>query len=142
MKFQVPSEKDIKFAQDLFSLISENISDLEIENEKVPNKIIFTGNIGKEVFDFIQEKNWNFKGFELESVSSVLNALVFKYSAPVTLTGGQMSTQFEGGTLHGREINGIPGPETTRKIISSYAMPSYTIERTVRPEKRILLIRR
>jgi hypothetical protein len=141
MKFQVPIEKDLAFTQDLFSLISENISELAGEYEKLPSKIIFMGNIGKELLAFIQEKEWNFKGFELESASSILDALIFKYSAPFTQTEDRGAI-FDGGTLHGKEINGIPGPETAQKIISAYSSPSFMIERTVRPEKQILLFRK
>jgi hypothetical protein len=142
MKFQVPIEKDLAFTQELFSLLSENISDLVGEYEKLPSKIVFMGNLGRELLAFIQEKEWNFKGFELESANSTLDALIFKYSAPLTQVDGRMGALFDGGTLHGKEISGIPGPETTQKIISTYASPSFILERTVRPEKRILLVRK
>jgi hypothetical protein len=142
MQFQVPVEKDINFIQEFFALMSENISDLTSEYEKHPNKIIFMGSLGKELLNLIQEKEWNFKGFDLESANGTLNALIFKYSAPLTQVDGRMSPLFDGGTLHGKEINGIPGPETTQKIISTYASPSFMLERTVRPEKRILLVRK
>ena len=49
MKFQVPIEKDLAFTQELFSLLSENISDLVGEYEKLPSKIVFMGNIGREL---------------------------------------------------------------------------------------------
>jgi len=139
MKFQVPIEKDLTFAQDLIAMISENISDLTGEYEKLPNKIIFTGSLGKELLSFIQEKEWNFKGFDLESTDIILDALIFKYNTPLTQIDGRTSVM---GSLHGKEINGIPGPETAQKIISTYASPSFMLERTVRPEKRILLIRK
>jgi hypothetical protein len=141
MKFKVPIDKNVTFAQELFALISEHVSDLAIEHEKLPNKIIFTGPIGKDVFDFIKEKEWNFKGFDLESAGGLLDALIFKYDAPLTQTEGKFGPIFDGGSLQDKTINGIPGPETTQKIISTYASPSYMIERTVRPEKRILLTR-
>ena len=141
MKFKVPIEKDLLFAQELFSLISEYVSDLAVEYEKLPNKIIFTGSIGKEVLDFITEKEWNFKGFNLESASGLLDALIFKYDAPLTQTEDRGAI-FDGGSMHNKTINGIPGPETAQKIISAYSSPSFMIERTVRPEKRILLVRK
>lgn len=141
MQFKVPIEKDLIFAQDLFSLISGHVSDLAIEYEKLPTTIIFTGTIGKEVLSFIEEKEWDFKGFNLESADSVLDALIFKYDASLTQTEGKFGTIFDGGSLHNKTINGIPGPETAQKIISTYSSPSFMIERTVRPEKRILLIR-
>lgn len=142
MKFQVPIDKDTRFAQDLFSLISEQVSDLAIEHEKLPNKIIFMGPLGREVLSFIKEKEWNFKGFELDEMGGVLSAVVFKYATPLTQTNDQHGVQFEGGTLHNQEIKGIPGPETMGKIMDSYSAPLFKIERTVRPEKRILLTRR
>lgn len=141
MIFNVPLEKDSNFAQSLFSIISENVSDLVNENDKLPNQIIFTGPLGKELLNFIQEKEWNFKGFSLESADGVHSALIFKYSNALTQVDGNMGVSFEGGTLHNKQINGIPGPETVQKILSTYASPMFTIERTVRPEKRITLIR-
>jgi hypothetical protein len=137
----VPVEKDIIFSQNVFSIISENISDLAIEHEKLPNKIIFTGTLGHEVFSFIKEKEWNFKNFNLEKVDGLVDSIIFKYATPLTQTEGKYSTIFDGGSLHGKEINGIPGPETIGKIMTSYSSPAYTIERTVRPEKKILLKR-
>lgn len=141
MKFEVPVEKDLKFVQSLFELISDNISGLAWENEKLPNQIIFTGPLGKELLDLIQEKEWDFNKFNLESTGGIHSTLTFKYNAPLTQTEGKLNTLFEGGTLHNKEINGIPGPETAQKILSTYSSPGFTIERTVRPEKRIVLIR-
>ena len=141
MIFNVPLEKDSAFAQNLFLIISENVSDLVMEHDTLPNQIIFTGPLGKELLNFIQEKEWNFKGFSLESADGVHSALIFKYSNALTQVDGNMGVSFEGGTLHNKQINGIPGPETVQKILSTYASPMFTIERTVRPEKRINLIR-
>ena len=141
MTFRVPLKKDLEFSQKLFSILSEHVSDLVIEHDKLPNQIIFTGELGKELLDFIHEKEWDFKGFNLESASGVHSALIFKYSSPLTQVEGQMGVTFEGGTLHNKQINGIPGPETAQKILSAYSSPMFTIERTVRPEKRINLIR-
>ena len=141
MKFKVPIEKDTLFAQELFALISEHVSDLADEHEKLPNRIIFSGALGKELHDFILEKEWNFKGFGLDRVNGIVDSVTFKYDKPFTQTENRFGTTFEGGTLHDKTINGIPGPDAAQKIISSYSQPSFSIERTVRPEKRILLSR-
>jgi len=141
MKFKVPIEKDANFAQELFALISEHVHDLAIEHEKLPNKIFFGGALGKEIYGFIVEKEWNFKGFGLVLAGGLVDSIVFKYDSPLTQTEDRFGVIFDGGSLHNREINGIPGPETTQKIISTYASPSFSIERTVRPEKKILLVR-
>jgi hypothetical protein len=142
MKFQVPIQKDIAFTQELFALISENVYSLNSEYEKLPNKILFTGPLGKELLNFIREKEWNFKGFDLESEGGVLSALIFKYQTPLTQVEDRNSIIFADGGLNGREIEGIPGAETTQKIISAYSQPSFRIERSVEPEKTILLIRK
>jgi hypothetical protein len=141
MIFNVPLEKDSVFAQNLFSIISENVSDLVMEHDKLPNQILFTGPLGKEVLNFIQAKEWNFKGFSLESADGVHSALIFKYSSVLTQTEDRGGVIFDGGSLHNKQINGIPGPETTQKILSAYSSPGFIIERTVRPEKRITLVR-
>ena len=119
-------------------IIIKNIQN-ESENENEIESLIDKFN-ESNIID--QEKEWNFKGFDLESANSTLDALIFKYSAPLTQVDGRMSPLFDGGSLHGKEINGIPGPETTQKIISTYTSPSFILERTVRPEKRILLVRK
>jgi hypothetical protein len=142
MTLSVPVEKNSIFASDLFRIISENVSDLAIENEKLPNKILFTGTLGLEVANFIREKEWNFNGFELITENSLIDSIIFKYSTPLTQTTERYPTQFEGGSLNGQQVNGIPGQETISKIISSHANLAYTLERTVRPEKKIRLIRK
>lgn len=141
MIFKVPSDKDLTFTQNLFAIISESISDLALENQKLPNQILFTGYLGLELFKFIKEKDWNFKGFGLDYQDSPLNLIIFKYSESLTQIEGGDATIFENGSLHGKEVNGIPGPETISKIMSVYSGTSFKIERTVRPEKKIKLIR-
>lgn len=141
MIFKVPINKDLKFTQDLFAMISEMISDLALENQKLPNQILFTGYLGLELFKFIKEKEWNFKSFGISYQDSPLELVTFKYSNSLTQIEGGESTIFENGSLHGKEVSGIPGPETLSKIMSAYSGTSFKIERTVRPEKKIKLIR-
>lgn len=141
MIFNVPLEKDVDFARELFSLISEHVSDLAMEHEKLPNRIIFSGGLGQELMSYIEEKEWNFKGFKLESIGGILDALTFKYADPLTQIEDRGSVIFEGGTLNGKQVNGIPSPETMGKIVSTASTPSFRIERMVRPEKKIRLKR-
>jgi hypothetical protein len=141
MKFNIPLNKSIQFSQSLFNLISENIDDLGYENEKLPNQIIFTGPLGKEVHSFILENNWNFKNFKLEYLDSPLSSIIFKYTSPLIRKEKNYGTSFEGGSLHGKEINGIPGEGTISKIIGAYSNMNFEKEITSRPEKRIILTR-
>jgi hypothetical protein len=95
MKFKVPIEKDTLFAQELFALISEHVSDLADEHEKLPNRIIFSGALGKELHDFILDKEWNFKGFGLDRVNGIVDSVTFKYDKPFTQTESRFGTTFE-----------------------------------------------
>jgi hypothetical protein len=141
MIFKVPLTKDLGFAGDLFTLLSNSISELALENQKLPNQVIFNGDLGLEVFNYIKEKDWNFKGFSLSYQAGPLNQIIFKYSSALTQVEGGDATIFENGSLNGKQVNGIPGPETIGKIMSVYSGTSFKIERTVRPEHRIKLIR-
>lgn len=142
MRLSVPKEKDSTFASELFNTILTNIDDLTQENLKHPKKIVFMGHLGKEAFAFIQANGWNFDGFSLEKVDGLVNAIVFKYDAPLTVSNDPGQVTFEEGTLHGKIINGIPGDGTVHKLISSYSSPSFKVEKTVRPERRVQLTRR
>lgn len=142
MRLLVPKEKDSAFATKLFEVILTNVEELTQENLQHPKKIVFMGNLGKEVLTFIREKGWNFEGFHLERTEGLINSIVFKYDAPLTVSNDPNQVIFEDETLHGKIINGIPGEGTVHKLISSYASPSFKMEKTVRPERRVSLTRK
>ena len=142
MRLSVPKEKDSRFAAELFETLSANIEDLASENLKLPKKILFSGPLGREALSFIRSKEWNFDGFSLENLGGISNSIVFKYDAPLTQTNDPNQVIFEEGSLHGKVIKGIPGEGTIQKMIASYAAPSFKVEKTVRPERRVTLHRR
>lgn len=142
MRLLVPKEKDLRFASQLFEIISNNVEVLAQENLKLPKKIIFAGPLGREALAFIREKGWNFEGFSLESQGGILNLIIFKYDEPLTQTTDPNQVTFDGGSLHGKTISGIPGEGTIHKIISTYSSPSFKVEKTVRPERRVKLFRK
>jgi len=142
MRVSVPKEKDSRFAKDLFEAISKNVEELAQENLKLPKKMVFSGPLGKEALGFIKAKEWDFGGFILESLGGMANLITFKYEEPLTVTNDPGKVTFEQGSLHGKIINGIPGDSTVHKLISSYASPNFKVEKTVRPERRVSLIRR
>lgn len=141
MKFEVPIDKDSKFAMEFFSLIDTHISDLSIEHQKIPSQIIFSGRLGKELRSFINDKGWSFSGFELIETNGP-DQIVFKYSKEldqVDTTGG---IPMHDPSFDGKMVEGILGSETTSKILSGYLTGGFRIERKVRPEKRINLTRK
>lgn len=141
MTLLVPIEKNAAFSQKLFKAISDNLVELADENLKWPHQMVFSGPIGKEVHRFIEDKGWDFSGFSLHQTGGVLNSITFKYSAPLTQSTDPLKATLEGGSLGNRTIEGIPGENTMSKIISHVSSSSFKIEKTVRPEKRILLKR-
>lgn len=141
MQFEIPVDKDAKFATDFFSLIDRHVSELATEHQKLPSQIIFSGGLGKELHSFIKNKGWSFSNFELIETTGP-NQLVFKYSQEldqVEMTGG---IPMNDPSFDGKMVEGILGSETTSKILSGYLTGGFRIERKVRPEKRINLIRK
>ena len=116
MQFEIPIDKDSKFAIDFFSLIDQHVSELATDYQKLPSQIIFSGGLGKELHSFIKDKGWSFSGFELIELAGP-NQLVFK-------------------------IEGVLGQNTVNRIMSGYVTGGFKIERKVRPEKIISLTRK
>jgi hypothetical protein len=140
MQFKVPQIKPQSFATDLFNLLSDSIFELRNECGKLPDKIIFSGPLGKEVHLFITEKGWDLKQFGLQVSTSIVNKIIFEYSKSVDQIEDKGATIFDE-SFNSKKINGIPGPETIQKILGAYSAPAFKIERQVRPKMEIKLIR-
>jgi hypothetical protein len=138
MTFKVPLAKDDKFKMEFFNLISRSIDDLYFENQKLPDKIIFSGVIGKELFDLITSLNWNLNNFN-PSFENGPNKIIFKYLKSFTRTQNPDSPIV---TLPDK-IEGFPGNETISKLMMAYVSPrgAFKIEKTVDPTLEIRLIR-
>lgn len=140
MKFKVPIIKESSFAIDFFEFLSQNLSELKIESGKWPDSILFTGNLGKELISFIEEKGWDLAQFNPTHMQNILNKIVFSYSKPIDQIEERGKTIFDE-SFNNREIKGIPGKETQAKILGTYSNFSFTIERKIQPKIEIKLIR-
>ena len=140
MKFKVPKEKGQEFTVQFFQLLSENLTELKIESGKWPDSILFTGNLGKELFDFIESKSWDLAQFNPKYAQNIVNKVVFSYSKPIDQIEERGKTIFDE-SFNNREIKGIPGNETRAKILSAYSNLAFTIERKIQPKIEIKLIR-
>lgn len=139
MRFEVPKIKDARFAQELMQMLSDSMSELRTEAGKWPDQMTFGGSLGKEVFDFIQEKGWDLAKFG-PSHAGPVNQVTFYYSKPIDQIEDRGATIFDEG-FNNRKINGIPGPETVQKILGAYSAPAFRIERQVRPKLQVKLFR-
>lgn len=145
-QFRVPLEKDSFFYQEFFMLMSNSMQELLIDYQEWPDEIQFIGKLGRELKDIIVDKGWDFSKFNIKCFnSSPLNKIVFKYSKPLTVSDFKTEDgsipHINADSLNQKMINGIPGPETMNKIISNSIGRGFNIEKTVRPELEILLIR-
>jgi hypothetical protein len=141
MRFEIPLDKDSQFAMDFFSLIDRHVSELATDHQKLPSQIIFSGGLGKELHSFIKDKGWSFSGFELIETHGP-NQLVFKYSKELDQVEMNGGIQMNDPGFDGKMVEGVLGQETVSKIMSGYLTGGFKIERKVRPEKRINLIRK
>ena len=140
MQFEVPITKDPEFANQLLSTLSDYLVELKEETGKWPDRVSFGGPLGKELFSFIEEKSWDLKKFG-PTHEGIVNKIVCYYSKPLDQIEDKGGTIFDE-RLHGKRVNGIPGPETIAKIVSAYAAPAFIIQRQVRPTREIKLIRK
>jgi hypothetical protein len=136
----IPQQKSADFSKELFSVFFKAIEEFGIEFGVMPNKIIFGGPLGKEVLFFIQEANWNILQWNPEAQDGP-NRIFLKYTKEITQIEERGSIPM-GDSLNGRVISGIPDPVTMGKIVQHAAGPGFTIERKLRPESWIKLVRK
>lgn len=141
MRFNIPIEKDDTFAFSLFDLLAQNLSDLRNEAGKWPDRLTFSGPLGKEVHSYVVEKAWDLKKFNPIVSNGIVNQIIIDYSKPITQIDDSGATIFDE-SLNNRIINNVPGKETMQKVLSKYAAPSFKIERQIRPSIEIELIRK
>jgi len=136
----IPQLKSADFSKELFSVFFKAIEEFRMEFEVMPDKITFGGPLGKEVLLFIQEANWNISEWNPESLAGP-NRIFLKYTKEITQIEERGSISM-GDSLNGRVISGIPDPVTMGKIVQHAAGPGFTIERKLRPEHWIKLVRK
>lgn len=140
MTFAVPEIKEDKFSTDLFCLLSDCLFELKAEASKFPDKITFSGPLGKEIYFFIQEKKWDLQQFGIALVDSIVNKIIFEYSKSIDQIEDRGATIFDG-EFNNKKINGLPGEKTIQKILAAYSSPLFKIERQIRPKLEVRLTR-
>lgn len=140
MRLEVPTAKDSKFGATFFEVLSDGLTDLKLENGKWPDLISFCGTLGQEAFDYFTESGWDLSRFNPRPTGGIVNKIVIGYSKPLTQIEDRGGTIFDE-ALGSKTIKGIPDAKTIGKIQSAYSNLAYTIERTVRPNYEIVLVR-
>lgn len=139
MTLNVPNVKGAAFSKELFDAVSGELIDLKLEAGKWPDVVLFSGPLGREVYEFIVAAGWEFTDFGPKWVSGQVNRIRLEYSKPVSQVEdrGTMLDQ----SFNERRVNGIPGQEMMAKIAGVYSTPAFTIERQIRPYREIRLKR-
>ena len=141
MKFIVPVKKEGQFAMAFFRCISDNLDELRMETNKWPDQIIFSGPLGKELFEFLEKSGWDFKQFNPQ-FEGIANKITFKNSKVLTIIEDNNAPILDS-SLGNNMMNGIIGKETMSKITAAYSgsTNSFRKEKTVRPQISIQLVR-
>ena len=122
-----------------FEFIAGQLQQLLVEYQKWPNKVTFLGQMGKELFDIIKEKEWDFDKFNLSHTATGVEKILIEYDKP--LDEIEETGYLRGDSIHGQTMNGIPGSDTIGKLKDYSLNTSFRIERKIRPKIEIKLIR-
>ena len=139
LEYKVPFNKDSKFSTEFFYFFSDCVDRIGSETERWPNKVTFLGKIGKELFDIINEKEWDFKRFNLTYQKSILNKIIVEFDKPLDQIEERGYTK--GDSLTDQTMEGIPGDKTVNKMKEHSMNMSFTIERKIRPKLEVILKR-
>jgi hypothetical protein len=138
-EYRVPFDKDSKFPTEFFYYFSDCIDQLGSDTGRWPNKVTFVGKIGKELFDIINEKEWDFKRFNLTYQKSILNKIIIEFDKPLDQI--EERGYVNGDSLTDQTMEGIPGDKTVNQMKEHSMNMSFTIERKIRPNLEVILKR-
>ena len=138
MNFKVPIKKPAEYAMGVFNLLSTNLQELAMEYGKWPDQIVFSGVLGKEVYDLIIEKGWDLMKFGPQYNGGAVNSITFKYSKRIDKVEnhGMMPSSIENSV-----VNSIITPEKMEAILRSKVQLMYTLERRMEPKITVHLSR-
>jgi hypothetical protein len=143
MQFRVPLHKDDTFPTRFFDALARGIDSLGRETGKWPDKIRFTGTLGREINEMIETSGWNLDRFDISHENSVSNLMIISYTKDLSQMedvdlSGNPTIQHQGGKISGKIVNGIPTEDAVNSFISH---ASFKIERSIKPELRVKLTR-
>lgn len=114
---------------------------MKLETNKWPDQIIFSGPLGKELFNFLDISGWDLKQFNPQH-EGIANKITFKYSKALTLIEDNNAPILDS-SLGKNMMNGIVGQDTMNKIRAAYtgSPNAFKKEKTARPQRTVYLAR-
>lgn len=144
--FKVPVEKTTEYPSELFNFLSSTMHEFAVQYRQWPDKISFTGRLGEELFNIIDEMEWDFSKFNMTSNrTSPVNNIIIEYTKPVKVSGeisqDGKPTYSRGESMDSITAGGIISGSDASKVIENSISKSFKIEKEVRPTIRVRLIR-
>jgi hypothetical protein len=140
MIFKVPNEKEPDFNIRFFQLIADNVETLGMENSRWPDSIVFTGTLGKVLYDIVIDMEWDFAKFNPKHIPATVNKIIISYSKPFPQVEEKGNVIND--SIANREIEGFPDSNTLKAISTQISSGGgFKIERMIRPELKIKLER-
>lgn len=139
--FIVPIEKDSQFSIKFFKILSDNLAILHAETDQWPDQILFSGRLGKELFEYYQKAGWDLKQFN-PAFEGTTEKITFQYSKPLTIIEDNNAPIMDS-SMGENMMKGIPSEKTMRSIVNAYSSSTLGLkkERTIRPTRWVLLAR-
>jgi hypothetical protein len=116
------------------------IDSLKLDNGQWPDKIIFSGEIGKQVYMLVINEGWEFNTTVEMKPNSKENRVFILYSKKKTKHESWHGITL-GEKLDGKVIKGIPSDDMMGKLMDAYYQPAYKKETWEHPTLEIELIR-
>jgi hypothetical protein len=140
MIFKVPNEKEPDFNIRFFQLVADNVEVLGMDHSAWPDSIVFTGTLGKVLYDIVIDMGWDFARFNPKHIPASVNQIIISYLKPIPQVEEKGNVIND--SIANREIEGFPDGNTLKAISSQMASGGgFKIERMVRPEIKIKLER-
>lgn len=140
MIFKVPIHIESDFNIKFFQLIADNVQILGSEHKSWPDSIVFTGTLGKILYDIVIDMEWDFARFNPSYIHASVDQIIISYSKPIPEVQDGLNVIQD--SITNKEIEGFPSGETMNTITSHMARGGgFKIERMIRPEIKIKLER-
>ena len=140
MKIKVPKYPDAIFKHEIVKLVNGLIQILVDDYEERPDRLVFSGKLGRFLLNMYYEDIWDIGEIEV-TWRDGYDQLIIEYTKNITIKKGEGDIPFAPDqSLDGKIIEGIPGSMTMSKIVGSrMGGINYSMEKTENPKMTIEL---
>ena len=137
MQIFVPLYKDDVFPGEFKKYILHQISSMYTDYNKVPDKAIFKGKLGKILYDMILDNKWNLGTIKLSHLSGP-DVIEISFDNNITVSNNANLNKHIS-NIDGKVVDGWSGDEYSNAMSQISPDMNFNIEKTVTPKITILL---